>query len=154
MLKRILLLIIFVLSVSCGYQPMLSQQSTLNYNFSIEKLDFQGDRIINLKVKEKLKSYTINKLDKSFKLRIKSTSKKIILAKNLKGDPTNFKNTTTLYVDVLFENKIKNKLRVEASTNYKNSKNKFDLKKYEREIKKNLAETITNKLIYKLSNIQ
>ena len=154
MLKRILLLIIFVLTVSCGYQPMLSKQNNFNYNFSIEKLDFKGDKIINLKVKEKLNRYTINKLDKNFVLRIKSTSKKKILAKNLKGDPTNFKNTTTLYVDVLIGNEIKNKLEIKASTNYKNSKNKFDLKKHEKEIKKNLAETITSKLIYKLSNIK
>ena len=154
MLKKNLLLIIFVLTVSCGYQPMLSKQKMLNYNFSINKLDFQGDKIINMKVKEKLNSYKLNKLDRNFTLKIKSTSKKIILAKNLKGDPTNFKNTATLYVDILIKDKIKNQLRFEASSNYKNNKNKFDLKKYEIEIKKNLAETLTNKLIYKLSNIQ
>ena len=76
MLKKNLLLIIFVLTVSCGYQPMLSKQKMLNYNFSINKLDFQGDKIINMKVKEKLNSYKLNKLDRNFTLKIKSTSKK------------------------------------------------------------------------------
>ena len=34
------------------------------------------------------------------------------------------------------------------------SPHKFSLKKYEKEIKNNLAETITDKLILKLPNIQ
>ena len=152
--KKILLLLFFVFTVSCGYEPMLSKKNTINYNFSISELELQGDRIVNLKVKEKLNSYKINKLDKDFVLKIKTTSKKIILAKNLKGDPTNFKNTTTLNVNIIINDNVRNKLVLEASTNYKNSKNKFKLRNYEKEIKRNLAETITNKLIYKLSNIQ
>ena len=152
--KKILLLLFFVFTVSCGYEPMLSKKNTINYNFSISELELQGDRIVNLKVKEKLNSYKINKLDKDFVLKIKTTSKKIILAKNLKGDPTNFKNTTTLNVNIIINDNVRNKLILEASTNYKNSKDKFKLRNYEKEIKRNLAETITNKLIYKLSNIQ
>tara|TARA_B100000787_G_scaffold5739_1_gene4306 strand:- start:1870 stop:2334 length:465 start_codon:yes stop_codon:yes gene_type:complete len=152
--KKILLLLFFVFTVSCGYEPMLSKKNTINYNFSISELELQGDRIVNLKVKEKLNSYKINKLDKDFVLKIKTTSKKIILAKNLKGDPTNFKNTTTLNVNIIINDNVRNKLVLEASTNYKNSKDKFKLRNYEKEIKRNLAETITNKLIYKLSNIQ
>ena len=38
--------------------------------------------------------------------------------------------------------------------NYNNISNKFNLKRYEEEIKKNLAETASDKLIFKLSNIQ
>ena len=40
------------------------------------------------------------------------------------------------------------------SFNYNNNSDKFNLKKYEREIKNNLAETISDKLIFKLSNVQ
>ena len=36
---------------------------------------------------------------------------------------------------------------------YNNVTDRFDLKRYEREIINNLAETATQKLIYKLSNI-
>ena len=140
--------------VSCGYKPMLSKKNTDNYAFSISKLIFEGDKIINLKVKQKLNNYKLNKAEKNFSLRIISTSDKIILAKDLRGDPTNFKNITTLNVDVLANNTIKNRLQLQASFNYNNNKNKLDLKKYEKEIKKNLAETVTNKLIFKLSNIQ
>jgi len=40
------------------------------------------------------------------------------------------------------------------SFNYDNNSDKFNLKRYEREIKNNLTETISEKLIFKLSNIQ
>ena len=51
-------------------------------------------------------------------------------------------------------NKFKGNLKIKESFNYDNISNKFDLKNHEKEIKNNLAETATDKLIYKLSNIQ
>jgi len=51
-------------------------------------------------------------------------------------------------------NKFKSNLRIIESFNYNNISNKFDLKNYEDEIKNNLAETATEKIIFKLSNIQ
>ena len=154
MIKKILLLLLFLSTISCGYETILSKKNENNYNFSLNKIIFEGDKTINLKVKERLNNYRINKVSKEFTLKIRSTSEKIIVAKNLKGNPTNFKNIIFLYVDVLVENNIKNKLKFEASFNYNNNKNKTNLKIYEKEIKKNLAETVTNKLIFKLSNIK
>ena len=40
------------------------------------------------------------------------------------------------------------------SFNYDNNSNKFELKNYEKEIKINLANIITEKLIFKLANIK
>ena len=51
-------------------------------------------------------------------------------------------------------NKLKNSFVMSESFNYNNNSDKFSLKKYEREIKNNLAETISEKLIFKISNIQ
>ena len=51
-------------------------------------------------------------------------------------------------------NKFKNNFIIMESFNYNNNSNKFNLKKYEKEIKNNLAETASDKLIFKLSNIQ
>ena len=51
-------------------------------------------------------------------------------------------------------NKNKNNLKIVEKFNYNNSGNRFSLKKYEREIKNNLTESVLEKLIYKLSNIQ
>ena len=107
-----------------------------------------------MKIKEKLNNYTQSKKDKNFILKISSTSEKIILSKNTTGDATSFKNTISINVEVLMNNKFKSNFIILESFNYNNISNKFNLKRYEEEIKNNLAETASDKLIFKLSNIQ
>ena len=151
--KKIMFLLLFLLS-SCGYEAIHSKKNSINYDFSISELSFVGDRTINLKIKEKLNNYTQSKKDKDFILRTSSTSEKIILAKNTAGDATSFKNTIFINVEVLMNNKFKSNLIFLESFNYNNISNKFNLKKYEEEIKNNLTEAALDKLIFKLSNIQ
>tara|TARA_B110000305_G_scaffold80540_1_gene90498 strand:+ start:467 stop:934 length:468 start_codon:yes stop_codon:yes gene_type:complete len=154
MLKKILPLILFLFLSSCGYQAIYSKRNMVNYDFSISKIDFMGDRTINLKIKEKLSSFSTSKKGKDFTLNISSLAEKAVLAKDNSGDPTNFKSTITVNFEILINNNFKDSLQVIESFNYKNNNNKFDLKRYEREILSNLAETATDKLIFKLSNIQ
>ena len=92
--------------------------------------------------------------NKKFELQIYSIEKKKILAKNISGDPLNYKTTIIITVKVLMENKLKNNLQIVEEFNYNNDDNKFDLKKYERQIRNNLANSAMQKLIQKLSNIQ
>ena len=151
--KQIILLLLLLLS-SCGYEAIYSKKNSVNYSFSVSELNFVGDRTVNLKIKEKLNNYAQDKKDKNFILKISSTSEKIILAKNTAGDATSFKNSISINVEVLMNNKFKSNFIILESFNYNNISNKFNLKKYEEEIKNNLAETASDKLIFKLSNIQ
>ena len=153
MLKKILPLILFLFLSTCGYQAIYSKKNLVNYDFSISKIDFIGDRTINLKIKEKLSNFSTSKKSKDFILNISSIAEKTVLAKDNSGDPTNFKSTITVNFEILINNNFKDSLQVIESFNYKNNNNKFDLKRYEREILSNLAETATDKLIFKLSNI-
>ena len=151
--KQIILLLLLLLS-SCGYEAIYSKKNSVNYSFSVSELNFVGDKTVNLKIKEKLNNYAQAKKDKDFILRISSTSEKITLAKNTAGDATSFKNSVSINVEVLMNNKFKSNFIILESFNYNNISNKFNLKKYEEEIKNNLAETASDKLIFKLSNIQ
>ena len=151
--KQIILLLLLLLS-SCGYEAIYSKKNSVNYNFSVSELNFVGDRTVNLKIKEKLKNYAQDKKEKDFILKISSTSEKIILSKNTAGDATSFKNSISINVEVLMNNKFKSNFIILESFNYNNISNKFNLKKYEEEIEDNLAETASDKLIFKLSNIQ
>ena len=151
--KQIILLLLLLLS-SCGYEAIYSKKNSVNYNFSVSDLSFVGDKTVNLKIKERLNNYAQGKKDKDFILRISSTSEKKTLAKNTAGDATSFKNSISINVEVLMNNKFKSNFIILESFNYNNISNKFNLKKYEEEIKNNLAETASDKLIFKLSNIQ
>ena len=151
--KQIILLLLLLLS-SCGYEAIYSKKNSANYDFTVSDLSFVGDRTVNLKIKEKLKNYAQDKKEKDFILKISSTSEKITLAKNTAGDATSFKNSVSVNVEVLMNNKFKSNFIILESFNYNNISNKFNLKQLEKDIKNNLAETASDKLIFKLSNIQ
>jgi hypothetical protein len=151
--KQITLLLLLLLS-SCGYEAIYSKKNFVNYSFSVSELNFVGDRTVNLKIKEKLNNYAQDKKERDFILRISSASEKIILSKNTAGDATSFKNSISINVEVLMNNKFKTKFIILESFNYNNISNKFNLKQLEKDIKNNLAEVASDKLIFKLSNIQ
>ena len=150
MLKKKFTLILFLFLNSCGYEAIHSVKNSNNYNFSISKLTIVGQRDVNLKIKEKLNNYILAGTDQNLIIKISSIVEKVVLAKDTSGDPTSFKSTVIVNVEVLN----KDNLQIIENFTYNNIENKFDLKRYEREIIINLAETATNKLIYKLSNIK
>jgi hypothetical protein len=154
MLQKQIIFLLLLLVSSCGYEAIHSKKNPVNYHFSVSELNFIGDKTINLKIKQKLNNYTQSKKDKDFILKVTSTSEKKILAKNIAGDATSFKNTISINVEILMNNKFKSNFIILESFNYNNISNKFNLKKYEVEIKNNLAEAASDKLIFKLSNIQ
>tara|TARA_B100000767_G_scaffold194555_1_gene181575 strand:- start:31 stop:495 length:465 start_codon:yes stop_codon:yes gene_type:complete len=154
MFRRIITLLLLIFVSSCGYNAIYSKKNLVNSDFSISKLSFVGNRDINLRLKEKLNNLTLIEKNKEFELQIFSIEKKEILAKNISGDPMSFKTTMIIEVKVLMENKLKNNLQIVEDFNYNNDDNKFNLKTYERQIRNNLADNATGKLIQKLSNIQ
>ena len=154
MQKKIFTLLLFLFLSSCGYEAIYSKKNYKNYNFFISKLSFVGDRDINLRMKGKLNNYTLNEKNKNFALKIFNSSTKEIAAKNTLGDAVTFKNTISTNIEVSINGEFKNSFVIVESFIYNNNSNRFNLKKYEKEIKNNLAETITDKLILKLSNIQ
>ncbi|MDB9978713.1 hypothetical protein OAD70_00420 [Candidatus Pelagibacter sp.] len=154
MFKKTLIIILFLFLSSCGYKAIYSEKNSLNYDFSISELTFVGSRDINIKLKQKLNNYTLNKKNKDFILNISSSVERVIIAKDASGDPTSFKTTIIVDAEVLVKNNLKNNLQITESFNYNNDTNKFNLKKYEKEIVNNLTEVAASKLIYELSNIQ
>ena len=154
MKKKIFFFLIFLFLSSCGYEALYSKKNQINYDFSISELNFNGDREVNLKIKEKLNNYVLNKKNKTFRLRISSTSRKIIIAKDKAGDATNFKIEITVDIEVLNNDDLKSNFVIIESFDYNNNSDKFELKMYETEIKNNLSNTVSNELKLKLSNIK
>ena len=150
MLKTTFTLILFLFLSSCGYKAIHSKKNNNSYDFSISKLNFIGDRNINLRIKEKLNNYTLNKKDKNFILDIESDVEKKILSKDASGEVTNFKITIKIKVELL----AKGNLEITENFNYNNIENKFNLKTYENQVIRDLTNTAVDKLIFKLSNIQ
>ena len=152
--KKFIFLLLFLFSSSCGYKAMYSMKNTINYDFSINELTFSGERDVNIRIKTKLNNYTLVKKDKNFVLEISSSAEKTTTAKNSAGDSTSFRSTIKIDAKITLKDKFVKNLQIIEDFTYDNIENEIDLKRYEREIKINLAETATNKLIFRLSNIQ
>ena len=153
MFKNFSLITLLLFTISCGYEPLHSIKNRVNKsNVSVAKIDFIGDREINIKINERLSSYTNIVKEKHFTLDINSKSLKTIIAKDLKGDPSIFNLSIETIVQFKDENNINGEIILKENFKYSNNADKFELKRYEKEIKRNLAHTITNNLIIKLSN--
>ena len=146
MIKKIsFLCFILIFLNNCGYTPIYSKKSQ---NFNINEINTFGKKNANKILISKLKIYKNNPdANKSFNILINSKSSKTTISKDKKGNPTQFSMALDVDVDITdnFNNKIK-KTFSENST-YDNSENKFDLRKYEDNLIKNMSETIFSEII-------
>jgi outer membrane lipopolysaccharide assembly protein LptE/RlpB len=154
MKKKISILFLLLILSSCGYEAKYSSKNIKSYNFSISEINFIGDRVLNIKIREKLNIYTQSVKERIFILEITSKSEKITIAKDSAGDPTDFKNVIQVSVSVFMDDELIDDFSVSENFSYKNDSDKFELESYEREIKNNLAELAAEKLIIKISGIQ
>ena len=154
MKKKISAFLLLLIVSSCGYEAKYSSKNIKRYNFSISEMNFIGDRVLNIKIKEKLNIYTQSTKEKVFTLEVTSKSNKVTTAKDSAGDPTDFQNVIQVSVIMFINDKLKDNFLISENFSYKNNSNKFDLESYEREIKNNLAELAAEKLIIRLSNIE
>ena len=153
MLKNIILITLLIFTMSCGYEPIHSKKKIENNNtFSITELSFIGDRVINIKIKEKLSLFSRDKKEGEYKLKINSKSLKTIISKNLKGDPSMFNLYTEVIVQVQKRDGTNKQEIFKQNFKYNNNQDKFELKNNEKQIRKNMAEIIIKDIIYKLSN--
>lgn len=130
---------------NCGYTPIYSKK---NQNFNINKINTFGKKNANRILSNKLKIYKNNPdANKSFNILINSKSSKTTISKDKKGNPTQF--SMTLNIDIEITDNFNNKIKKSFSENstYDNSENKFDLRKYEDSLIKNMSEKIFSEII-------
>ena len=154
MKKKLSSFLIFLFLSSCGYEAVYSIKNMIRFDFSIGELNFTGDRQTNLQIKQELNGYTQVTKGTNFILTISSTSEKTILTKDSSGDATNFEIKTTVNVDVFASEDLKGDFIFIESFNYNNNSDKFELKSYEKEIKRNLARAVAKRLTFKLANFK
>ena len=136
----ILILLIFILN-SCGFTPIYLNNTDLN--FSIEKINYLGDREFNNFLKTNLNNYKNIESDNKIFIDVSSDYKKIILSKDGSGEVTNYQ----LVVEATFLIKPINKeIRISEKKIMQSKTDKFEEARYEREIKLNFASSISDKL--------
>ena len=151
LLKKIPLLLFFVLTINCGYQPLLTERFQ---KFSLEDFEFSDNRKLGQSLANEFAQFENTKNILSMKLR--SDQKRSISNKDKSGSITEYNIKIYFDVEVLDQDK---KLILKSSfsenSNYKASNLHIDTLNREKIIINNLiklvAEQITNQLnlIYK-----
>jgi len=144
-----ILILLFFLS-GCGYTPIFSKK---NSNFSIYELSASGNNKLNKIINSKLNNYKDLDSPKKFSLIIETYLNKKISSKDSKGNPKSYRINLVSDISIKDSNGIVKNKSFSKSIDYKNRSSKSDLKKYENEISKNLAEKISAEIIIYLESI-
>ena len=150
MIKTFLILIIsFNLISHCGFAPLYSNKSDVN--FSITSIKFEGDKELNNFLKNSLNKFTNNKSEKKYSIKINSDYSKNVLSKNKAAETTNFELSTNTTFQILSNNKILKEFKISEKKIMDNIDDDFEEQKNEKIAKQNFASTMTNKLITEIS---
>jgi hypothetical protein len=111
----------------------------------------QGDKEMNNFIKNELNVYSNNNSINLFKITVTTKFEKIALTKDSTGVITDYKLSTESKFSISFNNQVQ--LETFSETiNIKDQADTFEQDSYEKNIKKNFASSIREKLISKISS--
>ena len=147
-LIKLLILLFFI--YGCGYSPIFSNKGS---NFSIYELNVSGNSKLNKIINGRLNKYKDSDNQKKFSLAIETYLNKEVASRDSKGNPKTYRINLESNISIKDLNgNVKNK-SFSKSVDYNNRSNKSDLKKYENETSKNLAEKVSDEIIIYLQSI-
>ena len=144
MIKKIFFLVLILFLSSCGYNPIYLKKS--DTDLSLKNYQVTGNKIINKSIVSYLNLKNNNNANAKYFLKLNSSKLVEIVAKDKVSNPTVYK--TTIIVELLMTegaNVIK-KRTFTSNFIYNNIANKFDLFQYQKNIDKNLINSLSEKI--------
>ena len=149
MLKKIFFIILSLNFLNhCDYKPVYSNQSKVDYKIVITS--FSGDKDINNQIVSILKRNSKEVSDEIINIVIDTKYTKNALAKNSAGSITDYQAYVMTTFVIEKENNSKS-FSVNEKFNFKRMTDKYEEKNYERNVKRNFANSISQKLILRLA---
>ena len=151
MKKLILVLIIFFLS-GCGYTPLYSSKDS---NYKIIGIKSNVDNSLTNYIRNNISVFSNNNAVKKLNISYNYKEEISIILKDAKGNPA--KNRLSVIIDLsIFDDGDDLIVTRKFSENfeYNIEDNKFNLKQYEKNIKLNLIEDITQQILEFLANLK
>ena len=143
--KNIITLSLIFFLTNCGFTPIYLKNN--NINFSIEQIEYTGDRDFNNFLKVNLDRYKNEKNNNKIFLNVDTKYEKNILSKDNTGKITSYQ----LEIEAIFIVKSTNKkIRLSEKKIIDSRDDKFEEARYEKSIKQSFAYSISNKLITEL----
>ena len=146
-MNKILLILFLLLLNSCGYTSVYKNQKSQNFQINITGME--GDIEFNNLIKNELKLFSNNTSNNIYNIALNSNYQKIAVTKNSSGVTTNYNILAYVKVNLSLNENNKN-LVFKENINIKNNTNSFEQNNYEKNVKKNFASSIREKLILKI----
>ena len=144
--KNILIISLLIFLSNCGFTPIYLNNK--NINFSIEQVNYTGDRELNNFLKTILNQYKNEKVDNKIFIETSSVYKKNILSKNKAGEVSDYQ----IEAEVIFLIKPSNKkIKITEKKIMQSIDDKFEETRNERSIKQSFASSISKKLTSELA---
>ena len=147
-MKKLFILILFFMA-SCGYQPLYVNKNSSDLVFN--KIELFGDKEINRRIISFISIKEDKSEEKLNQLVLRSNEDIIETSKDSKGRVATLKTTVEIKLVILDGNQIIKEKTFNENFSYNNKDNKFDLTKYQNEIKNNLVDKIIEQMSIYLS---
>ena len=150
-MKKILLVLIFLMLNNCGFTPLYSSK---NSNYKILSIEKNISNNLTNYIQNSINILSNKNSEKKFKINFNLIEDIIVVLKDSKGDPK--KNRLTITVDLSLFGEDQNLISLKEfseSFEYNIQDNKFNLRQYEKNIKFNLVEDITQQILVFLASV-
>ncbi len=151
-MKKIFLVLIIIFLNSCGYTPLYSSKES---NYKVISFKKNLNNSLTNYIQNSIEVLSNENAVKSLKISLEYNENISIILKDSKGDPT--KNRLNVVIDLsLFDNSDNLIISKKFSEDfeYNIDDNKFNLKQYEKNIKLNLVEDITQQILVFLASVK
>ena len=142
-ITKILLIFIFLFNISCGYKPIYYKNDQLITKFN--EIILEGDDRINKQIIDNLNLETDFSSRQTLSLKTNYTIEET--SKNSKGQVETYRSIINTVLTIKNEIEIIETKNLSADTSYNNKDNKFELTKYQNEVKNNLINKISEEII-------
>ena len=149
MKKITLILIVFIMCTSCGYNAMYSNK---NFNFNITKIEkFKEDKL-NLVFEKMINNFSNHQAINQISLETNAEKQIVVVSKDAQGDPSRYQMIIKLELVIIDDQKNKKiKKNIVQQFSYNTNSNRSKLNQYEKEIEEILINKIIDETIKHIS---
>ena len=144
MIKKIFFLILILCLSNCGYNPIYLKK--IDTEMLINSYQLIGDKNINRSIISQLGIKNNNNTDAKYNLKLNSSKLVEAVEKDKKGNTSVYKTTITVKLLISEGDSIIKERTFTSSFVYNNTSNKFDLFQYQKNIDKNLINSLSEKI--------
>ncbi len=143
-MKNIGLIILILFLYNCGYSSIYKNQKLQNFQIKIIKTE--GNNTMNNLIKNQIRLYSNKDAPDIYNVQINTDYKKEILTKNSAGVITDYNLSVTSEFIIQFKDKTQI-VQFDENINITNQEDSFEQSAYEKNIMRNFASSLREKLI-------